>query len=142
MRDKRLGDLALRAATAAGLGVDAYVHAVDASYYSAPRGGAVTQATLFVAETVAATLAGLFLLAPARPALRSVAWLVAAAVSASALGGLLLYRYVDVGVLGPIPDMYEPAWAVRGKLLSAYAEGAALLLSVAGYLRSRRARPA
>ncbi len=139
MSGRRTVDLALRGATAAGLGVDAYVHAVDASYYAAPRGGAVTQGTLFLAETVVATVAALLVLVPVRASLRPATWLVAVAVGASALGGVLLYRYVDVGVLGPLPDMYEPAWAVRGKLLSAWAEGAALLLGAVGYLRGRPA---
>jgi len=28
-------------------------------------------------------------------------------VAASALGAVLLYRYVDVGSLSPLPNMYE-----------------------------------
>ena len=40
---------------------------------------------------------------------------------------MLLYRYVDVGSLGPLPDMYENTWQVPGKLLSAYAEAAAVV---------------
>ncbi|MFD6248329.1 hypothetical protein ACFWGG_24665, partial [Streptomyces roseolus] len=31
-------------------------------------------------------------------------------VAAGGLAALLLYRYVDVGELGPLPNMYEPAW--------------------------------
>jgi hypothetical protein len=30
----------------------------------------------------------------------------------------VLYRYVDVGSLGPLPDLYENTWQVPGKLLS------------------------
>ncbi len=51
-----------------------------------------------------------------------------------ALGAVLLYRYVDVGQLGPIPNMYENTWQVPGKLLSAYAEGAAVVLAGLGLL--------
>jgi hypothetical protein len=58
--------------------------------------------------------------------------------SALALGAVLLYRYVDVGSLGPLPDMYEDTWQVPGKLLSAYAEGAAVLLAGVGLLSHRR----
>jgi hypothetical protein len=50
-------------------------------------------------------------------------------VGASALAAVLLYRYVDLGPLGPLPDMYENTWQVPGKLLSAYAEGAAVVLA-------------
>jgi hypothetical protein len=39
-------------------------------------------------------------------------------VGASALAAVLLYRYVDLGPLGPLPDMYENTWQVPGKLLS------------------------
>jgi hypothetical protein len=46
----------------------------------------------------------------------------------------LLYRYVDVGSLGPLPNMYENTWDVPGKVLSAWAEGAAVVLAALGLL--------
>ena len=52
----------------------------------------------------------------------------------------LLYRYADVGSLGPLPDMYENSWQVPGKLLSAYAEGAAVVLAGLGLLSHRTPR--
>ncbi len=61
-------------------------------------------------------------------------WVAALLVSASALGAVVLYRYVDVGKLGPIPNMYENTWQVPGKLLSAYAEAAAVVLAGLGLL--------
>jgi hypothetical protein len=64
-------------------------------------------------------------------------WVAALGVGASALGAVLLYRYVDVGSLGPLPDMYENTWQVPGKLLSAYAEGAAVVLAGLGLLIHR-----
>jgi hypothetical protein len=60
------------------------------------------------------------------------------AVAASALAAVLLYRYVDLGVLGPLPDIYENTWQVPGKLLSAYAEGAAAVLAGLGLLTHRK----
>ena len=60
------------------------------------------------------------------------------AVAASALAAVLLYRYVDVGALGPLPDMYENTWQVPGKLLSAYAEAAAIGLAGLGLLTHRK----
>jgi hypothetical protein len=52
---------------------------------------------------------------------------------------------VDVGVLGPLPDMYENTWQVPGKLLSAYAEAAAVVLAALGLMAAvlaRRSAPA
>jgi hypothetical protein len=67
-------------------------------------------------------------------------------VAGSALGAVLLYRYVDVGSLGPLPNMYENTWDVPGKVLSAWAEGAAVILAALGLieliLRSRAYRGA
>jgi hypothetical protein len=39
----------------------------------------------------------------------------------------VLYRYVDVGSIGPIPNMYEPAWFGE-KTHSAIAEGLVAVL--------------
>jgi hypothetical protein len=43
--------------------------------------------------------------------------------------------------LGPLPDMYEDTWQVPGKLLSAYAEGATVILAGLGLLTHRPALP-
>ena len=43
---------------------------------------------------------------------RRGSWVAALAVAASALAAVLLYRYVDLGSLGPLPDMYENTWQV------------------------------
>jgi hypothetical protein len=47
-------------------------------------------------------------------------------IAGSALGAVLLYRYVDVEVLGPLPNMYEPLWYPE-KTLSSVAEALAVL---------------
>jgi hypothetical protein len=39
---------------------------------------------------------------------------------------VLLYRYVDVGAIGPVPNMYEPVWYAE-KLRSLYAEAAVVV---------------
>jgi hypothetical protein len=72
---------------------------------------------------------------------RAWSWLVALLVAASALGAVLLYRDVDVGRLGPLPDVYENPWQVPGKVLSAWAEGAAAVLAGLGLLTHRGAAP-
>jgi hypothetical protein len=49
---------------------------------------------------------------------------------------LLLYRFVDVGELGPLPNMYEPLWydeksaAAWGEAVAATASAALVLLVV------------
>ena len=124
---------ALRAGTAAALGIDAAVHAYNAQGYDELR-GTITQGHLFRVEAGVACAVALLVLVWPR---RSV-WIAALLVAASALGAVLLYRYVDVGSLGPLPNMYENTWQVPGKLLSAYAEGAAVVLAGLGLLVHRK----
>jgi hypothetical protein len=122
----------LRLATAAALGIDAAVHASDASGYDAVK-ATISQGQLFRVEAAVAIAAGLLVLIRPHP----ISWIIAFLVAASALATVLLYRYVDVGQLGPIPDMYENTWSVPGKLMSVYAEGAAVILSAVGFLVHR-----
>jgi len=126
----------LRIATAAALGVDAAVHWHNASAYDAVK-ATLSQGELFRIETAMAVAVGLLVLV--RP--RRGSWVAALAVGASALAAVLLYRYVDLGALGPLPDMYENTWQVPGKLLSAYAEGATVVLAGLGLLTHRGATP-
>jgi hypothetical protein len=125
----------LRVATATALAIDAIVHWQNASAYDANR-ATISQGELFRVEAAVAVAVGLLILLRPRPS----SWLAALLVAASALGAVLLYRYVDVGSLGPLPDMYENTWQVPGKLLSAYAEAAAVVLAGLG-LRTHRNRP-
>jgi hypothetical protein len=126
----------LGVATAAALGIDAYVHARDAAFYDAVRTSVISQGTLFRLEAaVAALIAVALLIRPSR-----VWWAAALVVAASAFGAVVLYRYVDVGTLGPLPNMYEPTWALPGKAVSAWAEGAGIILAAAGLLTTRRVR--
>jgi hypothetical protein len=122
---------AIRLLTAAALGLDAYVHATNASFYDPAQGGFITEGNLFRAEALVAGLVALAILV--RPTL--AAWAAALLVAASALAAVVLYRYVNVGPLGPIPNLYEPTWQSPGKLLSAYAEGSAVVLASVGLLR-------
>jgi len=122
----------LRVGAAAALGIDAAVHWRNASAYDAVA-ATVSQGELFRAEAAVAVVVGLLVLVRPRPS----SWLAALLVAASALGAVLLYRYVDLGALGPLPDLYENTWQVPGKLLSAYAEGAAVVLAGLGLLSHR-----
>jgi hypothetical protein len=130
-----IGSLALRVGTAAALAVDAVVHWQNAPAYDGVA-ATLSQGELFRAEAVVAVVVGLWVLV--RP--QRGGWVAAALVGASALAAVLLYRYVDVGALGPLPDMYESTWQVPGKLLSAYAEGAAVVLAGLGLLTHRTTR--
>jgi hypothetical protein len=126
------GSWVLRVGTAAALGVDAVVHWQNAPAYDAVT-ATLSQGALFRAEAVLAVAVGLLVLV--RP--RTSSWVAAMLVGASALAAVLLYRYVDLGALGPLPDMYENTWQVPGKLLSAYAEGVAVVLAALGLLAHR-----
>jgi hypothetical protein len=118
----------LAVATAALLAVDAVVHLHDAHLYDAVSSPTLSEGTLFRAEAVAAIVVGIALLIRPHP----LVWTAAALLAAAAAGAVLLYRYVDVGAVGPLPDMYEPSWAVPGKRGSAVAETAATLLALTG----------
>lgn len=124
---------ALRLLTAAGLAVDAYVHADLAATYD-PVTRTISQGDLFRIEAGAAALAAVLLvLFGTRP----LVWAYALLVAAAGLAAVLLYHYVDVGTVGPLPNMYEPAWYPE-KTASAVAEAAATLTAAAGLLLARR----
>lgn len=115
------GELLARVLAAAGLAYDAYAHLDLAGNFDANT-AAISQGMLFRVEAALAVLAALLVLITRRWAAAVFAVLVAG----SALGAVLLYRYVDIGVLGPLPNMYEPGWYPE-KTLSAIAEAAAVL---------------
>jgi hypothetical protein len=130
----------LRVLTAAGLAVDAYVHADLAGMYDPVR-HSISQGTLFRIEAgVSAGAALLILLTAGR-----IAWAIALLVAASALGAIMLYRYVNVGTLGPLPNMYDPTWFPK-KTAAAIAEAVAVGAAAAGFIwatlraRARRSR--
>ena len=132
----RVGPLqrALAVATAVLLGIDAYVHLHDAHFYDSAATSSLSEGTLFRAQAIVAVIVAVALLI--RPHL--VVWAVAVLVTASAVGAVLLYTYVDVGALGPLPDLYEPSWVPAGKLASAVAEGLRTLLAITGFVLSVR----
>ncbi|HET8583823.1 MAG TPA: hypothetical protein VFL65_11255 [Jatrophihabitans sp.] len=130
----------LRLTTAAALAIDAYVHADLAGVYDGNRfGAAISQGNLFRVDAALAALAALVILLSAR----RLSWSFAALVAAAGLGAILLYRYVDVGSLGPLPNMYEPIWYPE-KTLTAIAEGVAIGTALLGLVfgaAPRRAGP-
>jgi hypothetical protein len=130
--------VALTAVVVAGLAVDAYVHLHLASAFKQNRTSTLSQADLFHVEAALAVIAAIALLVRPRRYTAAFAFLVAAGGTAA----VVLYRYVDVGAFGPIPNMYDPYWAPFEKTLSVWAEAlaalAALALFVMFHLRARR----
>jgi hypothetical protein len=127
---------AVRLIAVAGLGIDAYVHLDLASTYSEAQ-APINEGILFRAEAGLALLAGLALITSAR----RLTFVVVFAVSASALTVMLVSRYVDLGPIGPFPDLYDPVWFPE-KLWAAGGEAAAVIASVAGMVLLRsRTRP-
>ncbi|AUY47651.1 hypothetical protein [Streptomyces sp. CB01881] len=120
VRHGRALDVVLRLLAAAGLAVDAAVHARLAGQYDAVT-ATISQGTLFRVEAAAASLAVLLVLLWRHRIGDAFAWLTAAA----GLAAILLYRYVDVGALGPLPNMYEPIWS-HDKTTSAWAQAVAV----------------
>lgn len=113
--------------------IDAVVHGANASSYDPAAGGLITEGNLFRAEAgVAALVAVLLVVRPSRSV-----WMLAFATAVTAFGAVVLYRYVNVGSIGPIPNLYEPTWQVPGKLLSAYVEASAAVISVVGAIAAR-----
>ncbi|WP_422935134.1 hypothetical protein [Sinomonas sp. P47F7] len=131
---------ALRALTAVGLAVDAAVHALLAPGYQAAAPAGIGEGNLFLAEAAAAVLVALYVLVRGtRPA-----FALALAAAAGGLAALLLYRYIDIPALGPLPAMYEPVW-YPAKALAAVAQALATLTAaaaLAALARPRRSPPA
>lgn len=131
--------LTLRVLVAAGLVISAVIHLQLAPGYQQAAPGGVGQGNLFRIQAAAALLSAVFVLVKGS----RTSFLAAAAVALSALAAVILYRYVQVPPLGPLPAMYEPIWFTE-KVVTAAAEGVAGILALAGYRlhRGARQRPA
>ena len=128
--------LVLAVPAAAGLAYDAKVHLQLADVYDSV-GDTITQGALFRVEAVIAIAAAVAVLVSDH----RLAWAAAGLTGLGGLGAVLLYRYYDVGAIGPIPNMYEPVWYPQ-KTRSAYAEGGVavvwLIREALRYLSARR----
>jgi hypothetical protein len=130
--NRRPRDILLRLLIAAALGIDAVVHLDLASGYQLGAPGGIGEGNLFRIEAAVAILVGLYvLIRGSRPA-----YAAAVVVAGSAFIAVLLYRYVDIPAIGPLPSMYEPVWFFE-KTLSAAAEGLGAVLAAVGYVRQR-----
>lgn len=126
---------ALRVGVAAALVASAVIHVQLAPGYQQAAPGGIGQGTLFLVQAGAAALAAVFVL------LRGsrMAFAAAAVVALSSLAAVILYRYVQVPAIGPLPSMYEPVW-YTAKTITAIAAAAAGALAVAGYALLHRSQ--
>ena len=115
--------VALRVLAAAALGVSAYVHLHLAHRYGYP--GTISGETVFRVQGITAGVIAIALLATGN----KWVWVAAALIGLASFAAVMLYRYVDVGAIGPLPNMYDSTWQPSPeKVLSAIAEIAVPLL--------------
>jgi hypothetical protein len=118
---------------AVGLIVDAFVHIHLAPDFKHVKTSTMSQADLFYLEAVAAVIAAILLVVRPRRSTAGFAFLVAAAGTVA----VVVYRYVNVGAFGPVPNMYDPYWAPALKALSAIAEAIAAAAALTLFLQLR-----
>lgn len=124
-----------RVLAAAGLAVDAYLHAHLAGRYDAVTAD-ISQGTLFRIEAGMAALAALLVLVWRRWPSDLFAW----SVATGGVALLLIYRYADVGAWGPFPNMYEPVWFGE-KRATVVAQAVAMVATVYLLLFRPQSRP-
>lgn len=121
-----------------GLLIDAFVHLHLAPAFAANRTRWLSEPALFRAEAAAAIVAAVALVVRRNRVTTAFAFIVAA----SGTVAVVVYRYVDLGAIGPIPDMYDPYWAPALKTISVVAEALAALAALALMVTdARRASP-
>ncbi len=123
----------LRIGIAAALLVSGVIHVQLAPGYQQAAPGGIGQGTLFLVQAGAAALAAVFVLLKGSRA----AFAAAAAVGVSSLVAVILYRYVQVPAIGPLPSMYEPVW-YAAKVITAVAEAIAGALALTGFVLQQR----
>lgn len=119
--------IVLRILIAAALVIDAVIHLQLAAGYQQAAPGGIGQGNLFRIQSVAATLAAVYVLVRGS----RLSYVIAGLVALGAFAAVVLYRYIDVPAIGPIPAMYEPIWYFE-KSLTAVAEAVAAILAVIG----------
>ncbi|MFI5889099.1 hypothetical protein ACIA5D_03155 [Actinoplanes sp. NPDC051513] len=135
-RDTTMVQRGLAVVTAVLLGVDAYVHLHDAGQYDQFKSSVMSEGTLFRIQGVVAIVVALAVLIWPRV----LTWIISLLVAGSAAVAVTLYTYVNVGQIGPIPNLYENTWNAPGKVGSAVAETIAALISIVGLVLALRTR--
>jgi hypothetical protein len=111
--------------TVAGLAIDAVVHLKLAGDYDRV-GSTVSEGALFRMEAVMAIIAAILLMV--RPGRLTAAFAALVAGGGTAL--LVLYYFVNIGALGPLPNMYEHVWFAE-KVLTLVAQAVATVSAIA-----------
>lgn len=128
--------IVLRVITAGALAGSGYLHLHLASRYAPIRTSTLSQQDLFVVQAVLAfVVAALLLLWGRLPAV-----IAALLLGAATLAAIVTYRYVNVGTIGPLPDMYEPIWYTQ-KTATVYLDALTTVGAIA-LLFARRSLPA
>jgi hypothetical protein len=117
-----------------GLAIDAFVHFDLASVFAGNKTSTLSEADIFRADATVALLTAIALLVRPRWYTAGLAFLVAAAGTTA----VIVFRYVNVGSFGPIPNMYDPYWAPFEKNLSVIGEAAATVAALALVFLLRR----
>lgn len=125
-------ELVVRAVVVLGLAVDAFVHLRMAPVMDVAAPGGIGGGNLFRVQGAAAGAVALLLLLTGRWWAYGIALLIAL----SALGPVLLYHFVDVPAIGPIPSMYDPLWSPE-KVISIVGEAFAAGFSLWGLALAR-----
>ncbi|WP_109474252.1 hypothetical protein [Ornithinimicrobium cavernae] len=123
----------LRVLVALALLTDAVVHLRLAPQMQLAAPGGIGGAWMFRLQAIAALVAAGYLLWRGS----RLAYLIAAVVLVSVFAAVLVYSFVDVPAIGPVPAMYDPFWYPE-KTLSTVVEGLGAVLAVLGWWGSGR----
>lgn len=125
----------LRVLAGTALAVSGYVHLHLAHRYGYP--GTITGEQLFVAQGIAALALAAGIVVTGNRWL----WAAGAALGLASFAAVMVYRYVDLGAIGPLPNMYDATWQPSpDKLLSAVAEITVPLLWAVHLMTGQAAR--
>lgn len=125
-------EIVVRAVVVLGLAVDAFIHLRLAPVMDLAAPGGIGGGNLFRIQGVAAGVVALLVLVTGRWWAYAIAFLLAL----SALGPVLLYHFVNVPAIGPIPSMYDPTWSPE-KVISIVGEALAAVFAVRGFMLTR-----
>ena len=125
-------ELVTRAVVVLGLAVDAVVHLRLAPVMDVAAPGGIGGGNLFRVQGVVAGVVALVLLLTGR----RWAYVLALLVALSALVPVLLYHFVEVPAIGPVPSMYDPLWS-PDKVVSIVGEALAAGFAVRGMTLTR-----
>ncbi|GGK59188.1 hypothetical protein [Ornithinimicrobium pekingense] len=125
-------ELVTRAVVVLGLAVDAFVHLRMAPVMDVAAPDGIGGGNLFRIQGVVAGVASLVLLLTGR----RWAYLLALLVALSALVPVILYHFVNVPAIGPVPSMYDPLWSPE-KVVSIVGEALAAGFAVRGMALTR-----